>query len=917
MFLLLRYLEAAGLRKRVFSVSLTSYLLVLSISILLPKIPASLLYHHYVQSTYVRDDGSAVYIGNNFIEVGFRKETGALWSIVHKSSGVDLRGLKSDPGESLWDLQLLTTDLERIGSSGIRRSNSYYKGYSINQSTSEVEIALEWNKIWLENYGEYPAKVLASVKVSENSRSANFSLKIENSGLAAVEEVCYPFIWEISKLGIDASDDFLVVPDENGRLFHNPSENLNWWGQAYPSGFCTMQFMAYYDTHAGFYFATYDRDANAKFFSWWRSDDLGVWIGISHYPTINFSSSFTLSYDIVLEAFDGDWYSAADIYKNWAHKQWWTLKNSQTSTWLQEMAVGKDFCCYDIQNRTFEECIQKIKQHQEYFNLSTLLCLWGWERGGVWSSGDYFPPREGWNEFDRLVQEAHNSNTRVWVFIDALGIITDSEPWKNETAKPNAVVDENGSYIITPFNGWQHVFICHFTEYWQNTLGEYILTLARHGVDMIQFDGFPWCPPDLNVYASGRSCYNASHGHPLGYGGSWYAKTWFEFLNLIRHESRTINPELVFGGEGGAEIFMPVLDVYHSRDSWSEGFDSSIQNGISSVIPLFNYVYHNYTFFVGEHNLGLFEFLEGHSYNGLGFARILTWGEIPSYNMQESLYDPYADTILINYVKKIGYARTNYAHKFLSRSIPIKPGKIDSPTTLVRIEDGQFFNVSALQYSAWRSDEGSIGYTLTNIANATIEIEGQIDVIHPTPYLAYLVRDGELQWSSLSTNETFNFSIAIEPLEIILLAFTTPVHDMAIVNVIPSSSEVTQGQVVNITVTVRNNGNFTETFNVTAYASHQTLELIVTIQNQTITNLQPFNETILTFSWNTTDMALGNYTISVEISMVPGETYIADNVKVNGTVSVIPEFASTVLLFAVFLVATTTAIFLRKRNQEL
>jgi hypothetical protein len=869
----------------------------------------------------VREDDSVIYIGNDFIEVGFRKETGALWSIVHKSSGIDLRGLKSDAGESLWDLQLFTASLEHIGPSGIRRSRSYYKGYSINQSASEVETTFEWDKIWLENYGEYPARVLASVKVSENSKSANFSLKIENSGAAAIEEVCYPFIWEVSKLGTDASDDVLVVPDENGRLFHNPSENLNWWGQAYPSGFCTMQFMAYYDKHAGFFFSTYDENANTKFFSWSKSDDLGVWIGISHYPTINFSSSFTLDYDIVVEVFDGDWYSAADIYKNWADKQWWSSETTQPPNWLQEIVVSKDFSCYvmscydihEYRNRTFEECIQMVQEHQVYFDQPSLLFLWGWEKGGAWSYGDYFPPYEGWDEFDRLVQEVHNANTRIWLPIGTLGVLADSEPWKSGTAEPNAVVDEEGSCVSTPSDGSELIYMCHFTEYWRSTLREYVLTLAGHGVDFIQFDGFPWCPPDLNVYASGRSCYNASHGHPLGYGGNWYAKTWFAILDSIEHESRTINPELVFGGEGGAEVFLPVLDVYHSRDSWSEGFDSSIQSGIASVIPLFNYVYHNSTIFVGEHNLGLYEFLDTHSYNGLGLARILTWGEVPSYNVKESLYDPSVDSALVDYVKRIGDARANFAHNFLQNSEMIKPVEIDSLTTLVQTEDGRSFNVSALQYSAWRSEDDAIGYILTNIANTSIEVTGQIDLPMVKPYVAYVVRDGKLDWTDYSANASYSFSLAINPLEIVLLAFKQDSHPWTVV--CDQTGEEEHIFEIYSNVYVRG-GNFTPGINITLHA----------VPN----NVTPSRDSAVCDSWVFTDSdgnlpltllwknltVIGNYSVWIDLNQngVYDEIDLYDNTSLAiCAFQIVPEFLLVIIPVLVMAFLSLTVVLKRRK----
>ena len=136
----------------------------------------------------------------------------------------------------------------------------------------------------------------------------------------------------------------------------------------------------------------------------------------------------------------------------------------------------------------------------------------------------------------------------------------------------------------------------------------------------------------------------------------------------------------------------------------------------------------------------------------------------------------------------------------------------------------------------------------------------------------------------------------------------TPLHDIAVVSVVPSSNEVYEGQIVNVTIVVENNGNFTETFNVTAYAN------TTIIQTQTVSNLAPSNQTTLTFIWNTTGVSLGDYTIKAEASVVPGETYAANNVKVNGIVCVIPEFATWLSLFVILLLTTMIVILMKSIN---
>jgi len=106
-------------------------------------------------------------------------------------------------------------------------------------------------------------------------------------------------------------------------------------------------------------------------------------------------------------------------------------------------------------------------------------------------------------------------------------------------------------------------------------------------------------------------------------------------------------------------------------------------------------------------------------------------------------------------------------------------------------------------------------------------------------------------------------------------------HDIAVINVTPASDTVYQGWIVNINVTVENQGDFTETFNVTAYYD----ESIMGIQE--VNDLAASTNVTLTFLWNTTEVApCQNYTIKATADVVSGETETTDNTYVNGEVKV-------------------------------
>ncbi len=94
------------------------------------------------------------------------------------------------------------------------------------------------------------------------------------------------------------------------------------------------------------------------------------------------------------------------------------------------------------------------------------------------------------------------------------------------------------------------------------------------------------------------------------------------------------------------------------------------------------------------------------------------------------------------------------------------------------------------------------------------------------------------------------------------------------VNIVP------EGRSVNINATIENQGDFNETFNVTAYAN---TTIIATLTNITLTSL---NSTTLTIPWNTTGIPKGNYTIKALITPLPGETDTLDNTYTDGWVIV-------------------------------
>jgi hypothetical protein len=131
------------------------------------------------------------------------------------------------------------------------------------------------------------------------------------------------------------------------------------------------------------------------------------------------------------------------------------------------------------------------------------------------------------------------------------------------------------------------------------------------------------------------------------------------------------------------------------------------------------------------------------------------------------------------------------------------------------------------------------------------------------------------------------------------------IHDIQVENVTCSKNEVYQGEIVNIEVTVRNDGNFTESTSVGAFYNS------TVVQKENVTELAPAIERVLLFEWNTTNVPVGTYQISATANPVEGETHIEDNTYHDGSVEIksrapAPTFTLTYVVFFILLIGLAT-----------
>jgi hypothetical protein len=119
----------------------------------------------------------------------------------------------------------------------------------------------------------------------------------------------------------------------------------------------------------------------------------------------------------------------------------------------------------------------------------------------------------------------------------------------------------------------------------------------------------------------------------------------------------------------------------------------------------------------------------------------------------------------------------------------------------------------------------------------------------------------------------------IQPYDLFYRASSlSPAHDVELFGVVPNATAVVKGQNVSIEVVARNRGTSGET-NVQVKCYVGSTSLGSRTLNMASGELYP-----LYFTWFTSGFASANYTLSANITSVPGEANINDNTYVDGTV---------------------------------
>jgi len=341
---------------------------------------------------------------------------------------------------------------------------------------------------------------------------------------------------------LKGKQDTAVLPFRSGTLYPEFSKGGSLDG-VYPNADITMPFMGYYDEQGnGIYVAWEDPSCCRKEV---RFSGKQGQVEVSYTSSVgikdsNLGNYFAMPGEAVLECYQGDWFSAGQIYKRFLQtKSDWYPQHPRLDTpeWFRNtpliilMARNKNAFPYlrDYFELPFViNCsnppgsMDMLRQHDVRLKTYTNIRLW-----------KYFPPIS-----DKSPKEQY----------DLYKGYQDSPE-----AKANAILLEDGSILQETFSNFPWTVGCPSAEGWQEQLRQTVTKFASQ--------------PELwsaiyhdQLDSTSKLCYSSSHGHLIGDPCAWI-RGYRQFLTWFASQ-RKLYPELSHDGEDFSEAYA----------RWTDGF---------------------------------------------------------------------------------------------------------------------------------------------------------------------------------------------------------------------------------------------------------------------------------------------------------------------------------------------------------
>ena len=654
-----------------------------------------------------------------------------------------------------------------------------------------AEIVGDQHKLWavFNRIAGYDMSVTCQVIETHHDDCMRWKIGVENNTDVQIVDVQYPFVVCRFDLAGAAGSEKILLPHGygSGHLIERPGEAImtggawaqklgpdcprawefcarNGDGNHYP-GMQFAQFLAYYNDRAGLYLACQDTEANVKRFAALHHE-AGLRLGVAHVGDWTTRSTRTLEYDTVTRSFNGDWYTAADMYRDWTSQQKWFIplvKRNDIPAWLTDSPVYITLRPQGILDfgpvtpvdefLPYEKCIPLLEKVSKAVNAPLAIIMMGWERGGSWVYPDALPPIGGEDSMRGFIASIRAHGWRAGSFCSGTRWVT-GQFWNNYDGQEYYERNGGAESICHEADGspWRENWDMDWRPSYASCLGalktrqvaqDYVRHLSQWGMQSLQF-------LDQNNGSSTFPCFAADHEHPPA-PGKWMALKMAQFMTELHESAKHDGFEgVAHSAESGLnEVCLPLFQETELR--------TFPPNYGVDVVPLYQYLFHECVVLQG---------MMGNApepyHLALRNATNCVLGGIPGgvltgdgtlLDKDTNNWAPWLPHVedsanAFKMIRAVTALRRGAGKDFLVYGRMLRPAQVNGIPMIEWKSNGRDHKIPAVFHTAWQAQDGRMAIVLANWTAEAQTVSIVDDRLHAA--LTLHVSDGDLQQVSLA-----------------------------------------------------------------------------------------------------------------------------------------------------------------------
>lgn len=604
--------------------------------------------------------------------------------------------------------------------------------------------------------------VTMTVKASKNDKFSYWSLLVRNGTDLLITDIQFPFIVVPYSLAGTPGTETVLWPFAAGVLLNGPKpQDLapdcpHTWqmhpenGDAshYP-GLTFAQFLAYFNDRAGIYVSCQDASGMIKQIRPVHHEP-GLRLGIAHVGDWPKKGERQLEYDVVVGSFTGDWYAAAELYRNWSLEQHWAQKplyaRSDIPAWLLdspphiilriqgELDIGPTLL--NTEFLPYAKTIPLLESISKRLDAPLVPVIMSWERPGPWIYPDCFPPAGGEESLHEFTEMARERGWHIGTFCNGTRWVV-GHFWSGYDGYDDFIKRGGDRSICHTHTGdpwkerwdetWRPSFAgCLGTSMTRKIALDFVSKIIGFGLDWIQF-------LDQNVGCATFPCFATDHQHP-SVPGRWMTEKMqllvdgFHKLGAEELERSSGKRQIIYSVECPInEYFIPGFQLCDVRviPPGHSGFGRGF-------IPLYHFLYHEFILIQGgfgsapepyhlpirnAYNLVIGE-IPGAVMKGDG--ELLNWDTMNWAPWEPQIGD---NDDSLQMLQSAITLRRGPAKDFLVYGRMMAPVQIEKIKTMQWQYGDRDHQIPAVFHAAWQSPDGRFGLVLANWTKEHQEVD--------------------------------------------------------------------------------------------------------------------------------------------------------------------------------------------------